>query len=272
MRPSLSRVLFTMLAIGCSKEGSAGGGAAPADLTGSRWQLEELAGKPPLPGVEATLEFPDTGKVVGRGSCNRFFGDAQIAGTTISFGAIGATRMACADAVNQQETEYLTLLQAAERYEFDGASLRIYAKGTAAPLRFTRRNSAMSLRDPTGVWTVVGHREPGVSGMHSKDADAWKGRTLQFGIAEAIAGSDTCVAPSYQRHIARADSLLSGDYRITAASLGLPSTGDQHFVMTQVACDGKPWRGLGGVLLQTTDDHAFAVRDGVFFELQRQDH
>jgi heat shock protein HslJ len=263
-------ILAALVAFGCSREKPAGDAAAPTELLGSAWQLEDLAGKAPLPVVEVTLEFPDTGKVIGRASCNRFFGDARFDGASISLGALGATRMACADAVNQQETEYLRLLQAAERYEFDGATLRIYSKGTVAPLRFTRKHSATSMRDPTGVWTITGHREPGVSAMAPKDADSWKGRTLQFGIAEAIAGSDTCVAPSYQRRTAQADSLLSSGYRISAAALGLPSTVGQQLSVTEVACNGKPWEGLGGVLLQATDDHAFAVKDGVFFELQRQ--
>ncbi len=265
-------IVVALLALGCSRERSAAGGAAPADLIGSAWQLEDLAGKTPLPDAAVTLEFPDSGRVIGRASCNRYFGDARLDGTAISLGALGATRMACADAVNQQETEYLRLLQAAERYEFDGATLRIYSKGVTAPLRFSRQTTSASLRDPTGVWTIVGHREPGISAMSSKQADAFTGKTLQFGIAEAIAGSDTCVAPSYQRRSAPADSLLTTGYRIRAGQLGLPETPGQQFVVTEVACNGKAWQGLGGVLLQTTDDRAFAVHDGVFFELERQGH
>lgn len=273
MPPRLSHFMLAMLpllAAGCGKDRSAGGGAVPADLNGSSWRLEDLAGKAPLPDVQVTLEFPDTGRIIGRASCNRYFGDARIDGTTISLGALGATRMACADAVNQQETEYLRLLQAAERYDFDGATLRLYSKGIAAPLRFSRQSTSTSLRDPTGVWTIVGHREPGVSAMSAAQADAFKGKALQFGIAEAIAGSDTCVAPSYQRRTVPADSLLTTGYRIGPAALGLPATPAQQFVVTEVACGGKPWQGLGGVLLQATDDRAFAVRDGVFFELERQ--
>ncbi len=278
MNPLLLRSMIALLAlaaIGCGKEGSAGAGsgsgsAAPDELIGSTWQLENLAGTAALPTVVATLEFPEPGKVVGRGSCNRFFGSAQISGTTITIGALGATRMACGEAVDHQETEYLRLLQAAERYELDGATLRVFSTGAAAPLSFTRQSASSSLRDPTGVWTVVGHRAPGVSAMSPSEAGAWKGRTLQFGIAEAIAGADTCIAPSYQRRTVSADSLLSTDYRVTPAALGLPASGQQRLVLTEVACDGKPWRALGGLLLQTVDDHAFAVQDGIFFELRRQ--
>jgi heat shock protein HslJ len=107
-------------------------------LVGTAWRLEDLAGAGVVSGAEATLEFPEAGRVAGRGSCNRFFGPVTITGTTIAFGTLGATMMACADPVGAQETKYFAALRGAQRFEVDGTTLRLFSAGLAAPLRFTR--------------------------------------------------------------------------------------------------------------------------------------
>jgi len=112
--------------------------AAPGGIWGTAWLLEDLGGIGVVDRVHATLEFPETGKAVGNGSCNRFFGAVQISGGSITFAPLGSTRMACAEAVMTQEGRYLKALQGAERYAIDGSTLLIYAKGLDQPLRFTR--------------------------------------------------------------------------------------------------------------------------------------
>ncbi len=123
-----------------SPAGTAGsdGGAAPQTLLGTTWVLVDFGGSEPLDGVQVTLEFPETGKVAGRGSCNRFFGTIQVSGDTIAFSPLGSTRMACPDALMKQETKYLQALQKAVRYKIDGSSLMIFVKDMDKPLRFTR--------------------------------------------------------------------------------------------------------------------------------------
>jgi putative lipoprotein len=110
-------------------------------LSGSTWKLEDLGGTAVLDQPQATLEFPDEGRVAGKGSCNRFFGSVQVSGESISFGALGSTRMACPDAVMTQEAAYFNALQNAERYVIDGSSLLIYSRGMDKPLRFSRTGS-----------------------------------------------------------------------------------------------------------------------------------
>ena len=127
--------LLVFLLAGCTSRTSPP--ASPAGLAGTRWRLEKLGDQPAIPGVEATLEFPEEGKVSGRGSCNRFFGTVEVSGGTIRFGPLASTKMACIeDAVNEQEGKYLEALQAAERFEFDGPALLIHSRGGGAPLRF----------------------------------------------------------------------------------------------------------------------------------------
>ena len=108
------------------------------NLVGSEWVLEDLAGSGVVSGVRATLSFPEAGKIAGNGSCNRFFGASEIAGTSIKFTGLGSARMACPEPSMNQETKYLNALQAAERYEWKDPYLLIYSNGLDKPLRFTR--------------------------------------------------------------------------------------------------------------------------------------
>lgn len=112
--------------------------AAAFTLTGSEWLLEDLSGAGVIDNVRATLVFPEEGKVSGNGSCNRFFGPAKITGTAIQLGPLGATRMACPEAVMNQETKYLDALQKAGRYEWQDPYLLLHVAGVEKPLRFTR--------------------------------------------------------------------------------------------------------------------------------------
>jgi heat shock protein HslJ len=110
-------------------------------LSGSEWLLEDLGGSGVLDQIQATITFPEAGKVTGNSSCNRFFGAAEIYGDAIKLGPLGSTRMACPEAVMNQETKYLEALQVAERFEWKDPYLLIYCKGFAKPLRFTRMAS-----------------------------------------------------------------------------------------------------------------------------------
>ena len=129
-----SEVTLRLHHVGAAPTAGAGG------LWGTAWRLEDLAGAGVLDRVQATLEFPETGKVAGNASCNRCFGSAQISGpTTIRFGALGTTRMACAEAVGNQEAKYLRALEGAEGFALQGDTLLVYSKGLDRPLRFFRK-------------------------------------------------------------------------------------------------------------------------------------
>jgi heat shock protein HslJ len=133
-----------LLALGCATPPPAStpiAGTTPAaiDLTGTSWRLVDLAGAAPLENVEATLEFPEAGKVSGRASCNRFFGGVERTGPSLKLGPLAATKMSCGAATDAQERKYLDALQAAERFALDGPELHVYAAGLPKPLRFVRK-------------------------------------------------------------------------------------------------------------------------------------
>lgn len=136
-------VIMSFLIAGCASQAGSGPGAAPvpadpAGLAGAEWNLTDLGGRALLDGIPATLAFPESGKVAGKASCNRFSGTVTVKDAAISFGALATTRMACEAAIDEQERAYLTALQSAERFAIDGARLLIYCKGTDKPLVFAR--------------------------------------------------------------------------------------------------------------------------------------
>jgi heat shock protein HslJ len=114
-------------------------------LSGSAWRLEDLSGAPILEGVEVTLEFLEGAKVGGRSSCNHFFGVVEISGDLIRFDSIGGTRMACGEAIMDQETEYLSALERAHRFTVRDSMLLIYSGGRQEPLRFARQEPRQPL-------------------------------------------------------------------------------------------------------------------------------
>jgi heat shock protein HslJ len=116
----------------------AAGAPAAAPLVGSEWRLEDLGGRGVIDRLQATLAFPEAGRVTGNGTCNRFFGSYTLMQDRVAFGQLGSTRMACPDPLGDQETRYLDALQKAQRIEVQGKTLLVHVQGLEKPLRFTR--------------------------------------------------------------------------------------------------------------------------------------
>jgi heat shock protein HslJ len=113
--------------------------AAGSELWGTSWRLVEVQGAAALEGIEATLEFPEPGRVAGNGSCNRFSGSVELTGNSVMVRQLAATRMACIEpAANRQEADYLRALEASGRYAIQGDMLELYSARGAPPLRFRR--------------------------------------------------------------------------------------------------------------------------------------
>ncbi len=100
---------------------------------GGTWNLisygDPNAPTPVLDGTAINLTIDALG-VSGSAGCNRYFGGYAYAENTISFAALGATRMVCAPEIMAQEAAYLRALGSAETFEIVGGTLRIvYAGG-----------------------------------------------------------------------------------------------------------------------------------------------
>jgi heat shock protein HslJ len=133
---------LVVAAIACRQHPTPGG---PADFraaaAGGEWELTELAGQPAPTGAggrRATLRFEsDTARVAGFAGCNRYFGTYTVDGTALRFGAIGMTRMACAEGMGLEQ-QLGVVLEATRSYTINANQLTLV--GNNGPVaRFERR-------------------------------------------------------------------------------------------------------------------------------------
>lgn len=120
---------------------SHGGGSTP-DFYGTTWRLAAIGQQPAIPSDVSRrpwLRFSaDSNRVVGSGGCNRLSGPFTRNGASLRFGAIAATKMACADeAMNRQEQAFLNALQSTDVHEVEDNSL-VLRKGNEVVARLVR--------------------------------------------------------------------------------------------------------------------------------------
>ncbi len=107
------------------------GSMTPVALENVSWALLELNGKPIVVTSDARTPYLELNaakkSAYGFGGCNRFFGSYEVGkDQALTFGAIGATRMACRDGMNQEQ-ELFTVLGRTTQYRIDGSKLLLYA-------------------------------------------------------------------------------------------------------------------------------------------------
>ncbi|MBN2657089.1 MAG: META domain-containing protein [Spirochaetales bacterium] len=109
-------------------------GCATAELSieNTRWYLVEIEGDSSisiLNDKEPFLELDmNSSKVGGNASCNNFFGDYILDGTSLSFGMIATTMMACQDEGNQ-EHRFIQALSRIDSYEIRNNELYLLENG-----------------------------------------------------------------------------------------------------------------------------------------------
>jgi heat shock protein HslJ len=143
---------------------------SPSDLEGSRWILvshQDKAGQlvDALPDAPATAEFAG-GKVAGSASCNNYTASFEVSGENLKIGQAASTMMACDPAIMDQETAFLTHLQAAAQYAIDGGQLTLFDASGAATLVFNVEQPGSIV----GSW-AMGSYNNGRGGFQSALAD-----------------------------------------------------------------------------------------------------
>jgi heat shock protein HslJ len=89
------------------------------------WTLVELGGvATPDDGAHIELSA-DESRVSGSGGCNRLVGTFELSDTTLRFGPLATTRMACAPDVMEREDAFLRVLAETSRYELAGTTLAL---------------------------------------------------------------------------------------------------------------------------------------------------
>lgn len=109
---------------------------AAARLYGRTWLAEEIAGRPVAPEVESTLQVAEDGKVSGNAGCNGYFGSVIIDGEAMSFGNLGATKIACPEPAMGQENRLLGALDGTRGYRLQGGQLLLLDGAGETLVRF----------------------------------------------------------------------------------------------------------------------------------------
>lgn len=112
----------------------------PQDLAGTGWLAEDIDGQGVLDDLQTTLSFESDEQVSGNAGCNRYFGSVSISGAALSFGPLGATRMACPDAVSDQEDRFLDALTKVVGFSFADGKLLLSDRDGAALVRLSRND------------------------------------------------------------------------------------------------------------------------------------
>jgi len=145
-----SAVLVGLLVIisACSGGGAAPTPLAPSGLSGTSWNLTELAGSG---GGTATLVFADV-TAGGFAGCNDFSTAYVAAGGALVFGAIAATQKACDAPATTFEQAYLAALGKTAKYSMSGTELKLNDSSGATLLTYQAGTSA----NLEGAWLVTG--------------------------------------------------------------------------------------------------------------------
>lgn len=99
-----------------------------ASLEGRRWELVRWhQGSEALPDTPPWIALRQDGSTHGYSGCNRFNGDYRLLESSLEFGPLAATRMACAETGMALERRFLEMLHRSTRFEQQGDEITLYA-------------------------------------------------------------------------------------------------------------------------------------------------
>lgn len=119
MKRTLALVLILIVLI------SACSSTSTASLTGVTWTVTSLSGVDVDPSVAMTGTFGTDGKLTGNGGCNEYSAGYTTSGKDLTISSPVSSTMACTEVVDQQESEYLYLLENSSTYEIKDSKLTI---------------------------------------------------------------------------------------------------------------------------------------------------
>jgi putative lipoprotein len=137
---ALAIVLAAGIAVaGCASSGApaAAAGSSTLFLAKTNWVAEDVNKGGVIDNSRITLSFSGDDKIAGSAGCNKYFGGYHEADKALTVSGIGATRMACAPALMDQESKYLGVLGAAESFALNdrGGLVITAADGRTVTLR-----------------------------------------------------------------------------------------------------------------------------------------
>lgn len=86
-------------------------------LRGPEWVVEDIDGSGIIDSSRVTISFLEHNRVAGHASCNQFSGGWKLTGEGLMFTRMVSTKKACAPALMDQESRFLSLLEDIRRFD-----------------------------------------------------------------------------------------------------------------------------------------------------------
>jgi len=148
-------ICIAMLLVSCVKQATPLPGSEAAGIEGIQWYLTEVGGSPvsTMAGEKQPhmLLDPAENQASGFAGCNHFFGSYELDGSSLTFGPMGATRMACPDLETGLEASVFEALENTRKWE-KGKGELLLLDGDAVLARFSQEKY-IHLVGPVWQWT-----------------------------------------------------------------------------------------------------------------------
>ena len=244
-RSLTAAALASLLAVGTLAQSPS---PVPADsaappIEGTPWQLVQVYADGtlgPVPaGAVATLLMSD-GEAGGSTGCNDWFAAYTLTGTSLSFGPIGSTRMACEEPAASLELAVLADLSLVASALVDGSFLSLSDAGGTVLLTY----AAMAPSSVVGSWIVTGYAD-GTGAVVPPAAGSEL--TVVFGADGSISGSTVC-------------NQFAGSYSLDGEMLVIGPLATTMAVCADVALDEQAVAYLAALTASTS---VTTVRNGL---------
>ena len=238
--------ILTMAACNTAPAATAGpGGPLSSTIANSDWVLGTLADTPLPSGTPITLQFAFV-KAAGFGGCNQYSASYSSDGaSTLTFGAIAATRMACAGG-DAFESAYFAALERVRKYVIEGSTLILSGESGGALLTY----GAAAPASVEGPWmvTAVNNGAGGVSSVPAGISAAMS--FLNDGTMEGFGGCNDFGGP----YTVDGDSITIGPLMSTMKACSDDINAFESQFMTALA-NSTQWSVNAGTLdLRDGDD------------------
>jgi len=141
-----SVMCILMLLVSCMKRDMPPSGTGVEGSEGIRWHLTEVGGSPVS--LMADDKQPHIlldrkqNQATGFGGCNNFFGSYERDGSSLTFGPVGSTRMACPDPEMSVETDFFKALEQTHQWKLEGHELLFLDGSSQVLARFSKQNES----------------------------------------------------------------------------------------------------------------------------------
>jgi heat shock protein HslJ len=250
IRQGVLAVMTTALLAVTLAPGAGAQSPAPNALSGTDWLLASVGTSPVASGINADLLFADE-NAGGFGGCNRFVASYTTDGvSTLVFGEIASTMMACDEATTTFEQSYVTALGTVASYAITDTGLDLSDAAGAVVLSY----GATAPASVEGPWNVrsVNNGKDAVSTLPEGI-----GASVAFGPDGTVEGFGGCNSFSGGYSV-DGDSIAIGPLMSTMMSCGEEADTVEQQLLTALQA-ATTWSVTSGILELRDDAGALQV-------------